>query len=1128
MISRLYASLVRQLALVVLALGSLGTANSTAAAEAARSFNLSADAAERSLRQFSIQAGVEVVSGPAATLAGPTNPVYETLPPAEAMARMLAGTGLVARQDPATGAFSISAAPAAPQPASAPPGRPATGDQREDGALVTLSPFEVTASSDVGYQATQTLAGSRLRTDLKDLANQVNVMTAEFMQDLAVTTMDEAMMYSLNAETSDEAANFALPGGAGISATIRPFGGSSRIRGLTSPNVGHDFFDTFIPLDTYNLERLTFASGGNSILFGNSAPSGTIDATLKRAQLARQKYEVSYRIDERGSHRATTDVNVPLKRDVLGLRLAALHDRDHHWRAPAGRKEDRLYGTLAFKPGEKISLRAYYETVSSHSIPVRNSLLQDHVTPWLLAGSPAFNNGGGTAAAFPAAPTSAPFARSITTQPYLRLSPAGVIGPVGFQGNTVLTRGFDSMTGPNGSALDSYEHTVIDPALYPFDVAYSGNGNQSKTNAWSTGAVAEITPFRNFFVEVGYNRERLRHRGSDYFSNQTAELQIDANRFLNDRVTPNPNFGQYYFDNSSGAIITARNFGEKEQKRLSFAYQLDFESMGGWRQWLGQHQISVLFDRLDSFTLGGEASPRVVGDYSFTTADPNSRRLVFRQYIDPRHLAVHLPFDPLADGPVAVPGALDANGRQIYLGSWDAGATPSLNNETRNLASSRSFALQSRLLQNRIVATLGQRKDYVDLYEAPNAVPTPDFFALANGGVPWELARASAPQTRIKGVVVHPLRWASLSYFESDTQRVETSSRRNLTGELVTTGKGTSKEYGLSVRWGDRLSLRLQKYENSSIGNLASGRAVTPTATIAGRGSNFRREVANLERSVQIYETQEKGSFTRSEKYGVYQDALATLLPTGANAGNSVQQSFDLMSDRVAEGYELTVIGNPTPQWRLSVSAARNGTRETNIGPQYFDFIQERLPVWARYLNRPFLPNAQGATVGQVLNAAVQGFNFVRLSEGHLNAAERKYRVTVTGRYTFEQGRLKGLFTGFNYVWRSPMAAGYHKIVIDDNPFFIPGLTSATLQVDDVDHPIYGSSLRSIDAFAGYSRRLFKQHKVLWRVQLNVRNLFDDRALLMQLASTTGITGTGAVYTAQQPRSIILTNTFSF
>ncbi|MFM9080633.1 MAG: hypothetical protein ACKOTE_10980 [Opitutaceae bacterium] len=42
---------------------------------------------------------------------------------------------------------------------------------------VILSPFVTDASSESGYLATSSLAGTRLKTDFRDIASQVSVMT---------------------------------------------------------------------------------------------------------------------------------------------------------------------------------------------------------------------------------------------------------------------------------------------------------------------------------------------------------------------------------------------------------------------------------------------------------------------------------------------------------------------------------------------------------------------------------------------------------------------------------------------------------------------------------------------------------------------------------------------------------------------------------------------------------------------------------------------------------------------------------------------------------------------------------------------------------------------------------------
>ena len=73
-----------------------------------KNFAILASTAEKSLRQFSTQSGVDVVY-PTDVVRGVRTPeVKGTMTPAEAVARLLAGTKLASARDERSGAFSIS------------------------------------------------------------------------------------------------------------------------------------------------------------------------------------------------------------------------------------------------------------------------------------------------------------------------------------------------------------------------------------------------------------------------------------------------------------------------------------------------------------------------------------------------------------------------------------------------------------------------------------------------------------------------------------------------------------------------------------------------------------------------------------------------------------------------------------------------------------------------------------------------------------------------------------------------------------------------------------------------------------------------------------------------------------
>ena len=79
-------------------------------------------------------------------------------------------------------------APVAPKPA--------------DDDTVTLTPFEVTTNKDTGYQATDTLAGTRIRTDLRDVGSAISVVTKEFLKDIGATDSGTLLQYTTNTEVA--------------------------------------------------------------------------------------------------------------------------------------------------------------------------------------------------------------------------------------------------------------------------------------------------------------------------------------------------------------------------------------------------------------------------------------------------------------------------------------------------------------------------------------------------------------------------------------------------------------------------------------------------------------------------------------------------------------------------------------------------------------------------------------------------------------------------------------------------------------------------------------------------------------------------------------------------------------
>lgn len=264
-------------------------------------------------------------------------------------------------------------------------------DNLED--VYELSPFEVTTSEEEGYLASDTLAGTRVRTDLRDIASSISVVTSAFMKDTASVKAEELLIYTTNTEIGGVTGNFSGLGGSVTfnesSALLRP-NTNTRVRGLDSADNTRNFFLTEIPWDGYNVERVDMQRGPNSILFGVGSPAGIINASINTADFTdKGKYE--NRIGSFGSLRNVLDYNKVLIDDELGVRVSLLHDETKYRQKPAFSKDKRVYAVVRYDPkmfGEDTytSFKASYENGKVTSNRPRSLPPIDGITPWFATG----------------------------------------------------------------------------------------------------------------------------------------------------------------------------------------------------------------------------------------------------------------------------------------------------------------------------------------------------------------------------------------------------------------------------------------------------------------------------------------------------------------------------------------------------------------------------------------------------------------------------------------------------------------------------------------------------------------------------------------------------------------------
>ncbi|HYD83582.1 MAG TPA: hypothetical protein VEA63_06005, partial [Opitutus sp.] len=188
---------------------------------------------------------------------------------------------------------------------------------------------------------------------------------------------------------------------------------------------------------------------------------------------------------------------------------------------------------------------------------------------------------------------------------------------------------------------------------------------------------------------------------------------------------------------------------------------------------------------------------------------------------------------------------------------------------------------------------------------------------------------------------------------------------------------------------------------------------------------------------------------------------------------------FTATEDSLSEGYEVELIANPTPNWRIAVNASQTEAVRENVPGANFravaEFIDDAFqntdvglaPVW-------WPQNFEGARV-----IGPYAFNFrpdwlrVAALNGQSAGEIRKYRANVISSYDFTDGRLKGFGVGGGYRWEDRSIIAYAPMKNEDGGYGV-----------NLNAPFFAPREDSLDLWVSYSRKLTS--KINWKIQLNV------------------------------------------
>ena len=194
-------------------------------------------------------------------------------------------------------------------------------------------------------------------------------------------------------------------------------------------------------------------------------------------------------------------------------------------------------------------------------------------------------------------------------------------------------------------------------------------------------------------------------------------------------------------------------------------------------------------------------------------------------------------------------------------------------------------------------------------------------------------------------------------------------------------------------------------------------------------------------------------------------------------------------TDLRSEGLEFEGVANITQNWRMFFNISKQEVSTTNTAPLMNRFIQETVDPLLNQYGKFSTSDSQVESILSWTNRVGLITSKVKIAEdGGIKTNEiRKWRWNVGTNYNFDDdSAMKGWNVGGAVRWQDNVGIG-RPVINDPELGFIP----------DLANPIFGDDELIADAWIGWGRPLnVAGQEGDWRLQLNVRNLFDEDDLI--------------------------------
>ena len=427
------------------------------------------------------------------------------------------------------------------------------------------------------------------------------------------------------------------------------------------------------------------------------------------------------------------------------------------------------------------------------------------------------------------------------------------------------------------------------------------------------------------------------------------------------------------------------------------------------------------------------------------------------------------------------------------------------------ITNSQAFVTQDFFWDDRIVPTLGWRRDVADSRAlATNA--TPIYYNGVNGWL-TNISTVSPytgdsfnptsfyeqiGNTSTEGVTVYPLPWLGVFFNQS---RITTAWRANvfdMFGNLLPPSHAVGRDWGVKFPlFHGKIYLTVDRYT-------ANEQDVSNTSFKNGFGGSFVGSSVLSTLVTNLYMQTNNQMFVTQNPW---------VIPYANTSWAAYASDWET-------GIEFQLTANPVPNWRVSAGFAKQnsvpsnyGTLETNWYYFAYNYVQTNLPG-AFAVSTGNGPEGVPETLAQIFGDYRTALSQLESLSGLPDSRQPEYTGTFLTAYDFTTGPLRGFGVGGDLRYRGRVAIGFA---------FRPGTTT----LFNTNAPFMTSGRSQVGLFAYRNFRL--PGGVRCRVQLNADNINLSKNLYPWFQTDNGsgqpIT---AIYAVGQGTTWALSSTFDY